>query len=210
MMRITNTRPKGARVLIEIDGTPAGDVEKNTWIDSGLGVGSEITQSELEALRESGQVAEAKRRALNMLSRRSYSKRVLTDRIAQKTGDTAAQTAVGRMEELGLLNDDDYARRLAQECFWQRGFAKRRILQHLYHNGIDRQTAEEAAAFVDIGEEPERAFGIVKTNFGRLTNEKQRRKAFALLERLGYSRADALSALRRAADNTEFEDETWD
>lgn len=209
-MRITNARAKGARVLIEIDGSPAGDIEKNTWMDSGLGVGSEITQPELEALQESGQAAEARRRALNMLSRRSYSKRVLTDRIAQKTGETAAKAAVGRMEELGLLNDTDYACRLAKECFHQRGFAKRRILQHLYHNGIDRQTAEEAAAFVDAGEESERAFNIIKTSFGLLTNEKQRRKAFALLERLGYSRADALSALRRAANNSEFEDETWD
>ena len=209
-MHITNTRAKGTRVHIEIDGNPAGDIEKNTWMDSGFVVGSEITQPELEALQESGQVAEAKRKALNMLSRRSYSKRVLTDRIAQKTGETAAKTAVGRMEELGLLDDADYARNLAQECHYQRGFAKRRILQHLYHNGIDRQTAEEAAAFVDVGEESERAFKIIKTSFGLLTDEKQRRKAFALLERLGYSRADALSALRRAANNSEFEDESWD
>jgi regulatory protein len=114
------------------------------------------------------------------------------------------------MEELGLLNDDDYACRMAQDCFFRRGFAKRRVLFHLRQNGIDRDTADRATAFIDESAQPERAFKIITSRFGCIKDDLQRKKAFALLERLGYSKGEALSALRRAGDDSEFEDGQWD
>ena len=41
------------------------------------------------------------------------------------------------MEELGLLNDEDYARRLANELFTRKKFGARRVKQELRQKGID-------------------------------------------------------------------------
>ena len=99
------------------------------------------------------------------------------------------------MEELGLIDDADYARRLSEELA-RKGFAAPRIRQELLRRGIGRelaaQEAERAAAA------PEDALhSLIERRFARqLGEEKGRRRAVAALQRMGYRWEEIRSALR--------------
>ena len=59
-----------------------------------------------------------------------------------------------RMEELGLVDDADYAARLAQELA-RKGYAFSRTVQELVRRGVDRELAQEAAR--EASPDPEEA-----------------------------------------------------
>ena len=137
----------------------------------------------------------AKEKALYLLEHRPHSKRELEDKLARTVGREAAGQAAGRMEELGLIDDADYAHRLAEELA-RKGFAAPRIRQELLRRGIGRelaaQEAERAAAA------PEDALhSLIERRFARqLGEEKGRRRAVAALQRMGYRWEEIRSALR--------------
>ena len=111
--------------------------------------------------------------------------------------DLMEQMGMGydRMEELGLVDDEDYARRLAQELA-RKGYAAPRTAQELARRGIDRDLARAAAqeAVSDPGESL-RAL-IARKYARRLGDEKGRRQTVAALQRLGYRWDEIRSALR--------------
>ena len=80
----------------------------------------------------------AEEKALYLLEHRAHSKKELENKITRAEFDReAARSAVEHMEELGLLNDEDYARRLANELFTRKKFGARRVKQELRQKGID-------------------------------------------------------------------------
>jgi SOS response regulatory protein OraA/RecX len=88
-----------------------------------------------EAFGES-RFAQAKQRALHLLAARAYTEKQLADRLAEKTDRDSAQRAAGRMRELGLVNDAEYARYRARQLYEDRGFAPRLIRRDLHEKGI--------------------------------------------------------------------------
>lgn len=67
----------------------------------------------------------AEEKALYLLEHRAHSKKELENKITRAEFDReAARSAVEHMEELGLLNDEDYARRLANELFTRKDSAR--------------------------------------------------------------------------------------
>jgi regulatory protein len=204
-MLVTGTKTKGRKLFFEIDGQACEAVESVVWDELGFDMGDELTPEQLESLYEADKLYRARRSALFMLSRRSYSKHEMTRRLAAKTDEPAAQKAVSRMEELGLIDDAEYAQTLARYCYEQKGYALRRIRHFLWQKGFDRQTAQEATEFIDPDRESERALVLLCRRNLDLSDEAQRRRAYSWLLRQGYSPADAFSALGRAGGEIEEE-----
>ena len=102
-------------------------------------------------------------------------------------------------EELGLLDDEAYARALAREMFERKKFGARRVRQELRQKGIDEETA--AAVLAEFAPEPDGARDAIRelvekkypAAFG---DEKVRRRAVAALQRYGYSFEDIMAVLR--------------
>lgn len=198
-------RTKRGRISVCADGEFLFAIEAECWQCSGLDVGAEVDEDALNALLRQSRAQEAKRRALNMLSARSYTAQSLTRRLAEKTGAEAARTAVSRMEELGLVDDEDYALRCAHDLLNLRGFAPRRIRYELQKRGIPPELCVLAIEELDCGDLSERAAELLRARFGVLKSDADLRRAAALLERCGYPYSDIQSALR-AVTELELED----
>lgn len=205
-MIITDARQtKRGRISIYADGDFVFAIEQECWQRSGFDVGDTVDEGALNTLLHQSREQEAKRRALNMLSAKSYTAQALTRRLAEKTGTQAAQTAVSRMEELGLIDDEDYALRCARDLFNLRGFAPRRIRYELQKRGISSELCALAIDELDCGDLSERATELLRARFGVLESDADVRRAASLLERCGYSYSDIQSALRAVSDHN-FED----
>ena len=193
-MEITALEPRRHRLVqLFLDGEPAVKLDEETA--ASLRPGQQLSDEELHELIARSDAVRAKEKALYLLEHRPHSKCELEDKLARTVGREAAGQAAGRMEELGLIDDADYARRLSEELA-RKGFAAPRIRQELLRRGIGRelaaQEAERAAAA------PEDALhSLIERRFARqLGEEKGRRRAVAALQRMGYRWEEIRSALR--------------
>ena len=193
-MEITALEPRRHRLVqLFLDGEPAVKLDEETA--ASLRPGQQLSDEELHELIARSDAVRAKEKALYLLEHRPHSKRELEDKLARTVGREAAGQAAGRMEELGLIDDADYARRLAEELACK-GFAAPRIRQELLRRGIGRELAAEEAERAAAA--PEDALhSLIERRFARqLGEEKGRRRAVAALQRMGYRWEEIRSALR--------------
>lgn len=198
-------RAGGRRSTLCIDGDHLFTVEDEALSACGFAAGQTVSQQQLDELLAQSCRLEAKRRALSLLSSRSYTCSRLIDRIAATVGTQAAEAAVERMAELGLIDDDAYAERLSRELYENRRWAVRRIRFELSRHGVPEDAADRATAQFDPEEEPGRAEELLRDRFGTLASDAARRRACALLERYGY-RADAIRFALRSVLRDETEE----
>lgn len=89
--------------------------------------------------------------ALKFLSSRRLSRQALTERLKRQgiTSDDCERTIV-RLEELGLINDQDYARDLVQDMLRHSRHGPAGIRARLLQRGIPADLIDEAMASADI------------------------------------------------------------
>lgn len=199
-MIITDVQPRRHRLSqLYIDGEAAVKVDTETWLRSGLMPGDEIDDERLHRLLQDSAAHRAHEKALYLLEHRAHSKKELERKIARAEFDKdAAKAAADRMEELGLIDDEQYARRLTQELFTRKKFGVRRVKQELREKGI----ADEIIALVleEFSSETEETVEKIRELIERKypmaqEDEKVRRRAVAALQRYGYRLEDIFAVL---------------
>lgn len=203
-MKITELKPvKKSLSLVYIDGEYAMKLDTATLAENGIRVGSELDDDELHQLIEKSDYKRAKERALWLLSGRDYSKKQLMDKIKKDSSQDAAEEVCERMEELGLVNDENYARRLAHDLIYLKKLSVKGARYKLIEKGIDRDLCDEILDEFEV-DEVEQIVEIIERKYAdKLDDEKGRRRAVAALQRLGYGWSDIKSAL------SEFEENDW-
>ena len=201
-MKITEIRPrrKGLSALF-IDGEFAMALDTQTLLEQRIDVGKELDDEELHELITLSNERRAKEKALWLISYRSHSKKELRDKIRRTCDAEAADKAVERMEELGLVNDEDFARRYAEQLLYGKRLSKRAAFYELRRKGIDQATAEEALAELDV-DVHEQIRALIEKKYRQINDEKIRRRAVAALQRLGYGWEDIKAVLEEYADGT--------
>ena len=201
-MKITEIRPrrKGLSALF-IDGEFAMALDTQTLLEQRIDVGRELDDEELHGLITLSNERRAKEKALWLISYRSHSKKELRDKIRRTCDAEAADKAVERMEELGLVNDEDFARRYAEQLLYGKRLSKRAAFYELRRKGIDQATAEEALAELDV-DVHEQIRALIEKKYRNINDEKIRRRAVAALQRLGYGWEDIKAVLEEYADDT--------
>lgn len=190
-MELTAAEPRRkGLVQLYIDGEPAVKIDREVYLLSRLKPGNEITDKELHQLILDSDARRATEKALYLLEYRDHSKKELTEKIARTAASReAAEAAAEKMEELGLVDDDSYGRRYAKELFERKRFGPLRVRQELRQKGIDPGLIDELLNEYDdpdtfagrVGEILERKYP------GWQKDEKIKRRAFAALQRMGYS-----------------------
>ena len=196
-MEITAIEPRRKRLSqLYLDGEAAVKVDTETLLKAGWKPGMEISDEELHELLQESEARRAKEKALYLLEYRSHSKKELADKISRTTSREAAEAAVERMEELGLVNDESYARQLAEYLMERKGYGVRRARQELLQKGIDRELVEEILE--EQAPDPrEKLREIVERKYqDRLGDGKGYRRTAAALQRLGYGYEDIRAVLR--------------
>lgn len=198
-MELTAAEPRRHRLTqLYIDGEEAVKIDTETFLRWGLKPGDEITDEELRELLQASDTRRAQEKALYLLGCRAHSKKELTEKIARTAASQeAARAAADRMEELGLLDDGEYARRYAQELFTRKRWGPMRVKQELRLKGIAPEIIEELLEEYGDGDaalENMRAL-LEKKYPGWAEEEKVRRRAFAALQRMGYPYGDIRRAM---------------
>lgn len=207
-MRITAMEPRRkSMVEIYLDGQSAGQVDYETTVRLHIRLGAEISDEAWSQLCAESDAARAKSYVFWLLGRRSYTSGMLREKMRTAHSPEAIEAAIVRAQELGLVDDADYARRYAAELIRLRHFSAARIVQELRHRGIDRDLAQQAAADAVAAYAPDPGAAIdalLQTRFaGKYEDEKNRRRTVAALQRMGYRWEDIRSALQRCGTQSE-------
>ena len=171
----------------------------------GLSIGLDIDDGTVVELQQSGARSETRVRAANMISARPLSRRELVKRLREKGAlESDAEAAADWLEEIGALNDADYASMLVRH-YGGMGYGEAKIRDELYRRGVGRELWEDAlAASPDAQEAIARV--IAQKTKGRALDEKGRKRLTDMLLRRGFAWRDVRAALAAYGENaTEFD-----
>ena len=171
----------------------------------GLSIGLDIDDGTVVELQQSGARSETRVRAANMISARPLSRRELVKRLREKGAlESDAEAAADWLEEIGALNDADYASMLVRH-YGGMGYGEAKIRDELYRRGVGRELWEDAlAASPDAQETIARV--IAQKTKGRALDEKGRKRLSDMLLRRGFAWRDVRAALAAYGENaTQFD-----
>ena len=201
-----STKVKGRWLVCLEDGSMLR-VGENQVADFSLYAGMELDARALEALRDAADTAALREKALNCLSMRPLSRRELVKKLSapgKAAGGEAfdAQAAVAKaeavadwLEELGYLNDGEYAKTLARH-YAAKGCGARKIRDELYRRGVPRTYWDSALEEAEGPEEAIDAF-LRKKLAWREPDRKELKRAADALARRGYRWDEIAAGLRR-------------
>ena len=146
--------------------------------------------------------------------------------------DDVTEVTLDRFQELGLVDDEEFARQWARTRQAGRGLARRALAHELRRRGVEDEVVRNALEDPDLGDELETARALVRKRLagsgvgapggagstGRsgidADRDRQVRRLLGLLARKGYSAGVAARAVREAlaeisqdGDDVPLEDE---
>lgn len=187
---------KQGRISAFFDGEFDFSVDEETFVLHHLKVGQRYTEEQYQELRQDTQYRKAKEKAFLLLSHHSWTRRMLQERLERDFAPDCVQEVLDRVEELGLVNDADYALRCARDLVYIKHYALARVRQELAHRGIGRNEIEDALVEFEERDESEAIREILQKKYAEaLRQEKGRRRAFSALQRLGYDVGDIKSEM---------------
>lgn len=195
-MKLSIKEGKANKIHIYVDEEYRATVDSDYWYSEKYRNYKEINDEELTELLDAVSFRRAYNKGLDLLSRRPHGTKELIKKLCEKGHEKeSAEKACDRLLELGLLNDEEFARILANELYERKGYGVKRIKQELAFRGIDREIAENAIESLDFDTQTRIILVIEKKYKGKINDEKGRKRAIDGLLRLGYSYSDIKSAL---------------
>ena len=187
-MTITEARrQRRSLYLLVLDGERELLVDVRTFDESVYRVGGSISEEQLEALLQQSMYNRARERALYLLSVRDYACRELERKLLDEATPDIAAAVVARLKEVCLLDDEQYASRMARSLSEYKQMPRRRVMQELQRRGVAREIAQTAAEELAC-EDFEQALAILqKKYYNKMSDRDSRRRVVAALARRGFS-----------------------
>lgn len=199
-MKLTAKPGKGEKIHLSLDGEYIATVNADYWFTCGIKSGSEVTPEQLEELLTESARRKMMNKALDLLSMRDYSRRELADKLVTKAWEKKEQKDMDlgslkqqasdicdRLEELGLLNEERFARPYVDELIRRKHLSKSGLRTALIQKGVQRDIIETVLEAVDV-DPVEQIRELLATKFKNrdLSDEKQKTRTVNALLRLGY------------------------
>ncbi len=141
---------------------------------------------------------------LRQLTMAPRSRAQLADKLAQRDcPPDVAQRVLDRFEQVGLVDDAEFARSWVRSRHSTRGLSRRALAHELRGKGVDDELAEQALAAVDTDAELAAAQRLVAGRLGAvrgLPRDKQVTRLAGMLARKGYGGGLAVAVVRAALD----------
>jgi regulatory protein len=142
----------------------------------------------------------ARKILLDQLTGRARTRAELAKKLSSRNvPDDVATRLLDRFEEVGLVDDADFARQWVEQRRTGRGLARRALAQELRRKGVDDETAGAALAEVEPDDEIEVARALVRRKLRSvqgLQPEKATRRLVGMLARKGHSPGTAYRVVR--------------
>lgn len=128
------------------------------------------------------------------LSRRSHCSGELYRKLVSDYTDNICSRALARLQELGLIDDEAFASRMAEQMIEEKGISPRAAALHMAAKGVDMNLAKKViAAREDDPMLPLKAL-VEKKYLRGIKTEKDHKKAITSLMRKGYTYGEVKSA----------------
>jgi regulatory protein len=175
--------------------------------------GAPVPTEDAEALGpEADQEAVARKILLDQLTGRARSRSELAGKLAKKgVPEEVAVRLLDRFEEVGLVDDEAFARSWVESRQAGKGLARRALAQELRRKGIDDEVAREALEEVDPDEEVESARELVRRKLrtaARLDRDTAIRRLTGMLARKGYPPSVAFRVVREELESAGHDSST--
>ncbi len=192
--------------------------------------GKELDEQDAAALTAAAEHSKLNERAVELLSARAMSRKELVEKLStpsrrrKKTGEeqtpdpevleqqretlrAAAERIADRMEQLGLLNDEEYGKAVARH-YLAKGFGVRKIRDELYRRGVPREYWDSVLSELseqEDGAEHKLDELVRKKLRGMEPTRENLKKVSDYLARRGFGWGEISAALEKyAADTEEF------
>lgn len=208
-MKLTAKPGKGEKIHLSLDGEYIATVNADYWFTCGIKSGAEITPEQLDELLSESARRKMMNKALDLLSMRDYSRRELSDKLVTKAWEKKEQKDMDlgslkqqasdicdRLEELGLLNEERFARSYVDELLRRKHLSKSGLKTALIQKGVQRDIIETVLEEVEV-DPVEQVRELLATKFKTrdLSDEKQRTRTVNALLRLGYRFSEINAAM---------------
>src|ERR671921_2190001 len=139
---VTGVKERRGRARVFVDGEFWAELDCGVVAERGLLEGTTISHEELAEARVAGERPLAMNLALHSLGYRARSARELRERLlrAGYAGETV-RDVLARLEELGYLDDEEFARNAARDKA-RKSYGPHRIYGELRRAGIDKEIAQ--------------------------------------------------------------------
>ena len=208
-MKITSLAEyKGDTWEIVLDSGKKIFVNELVVSDYRLFEGKEISSADLSAITSADLVRKAKKRALYLLGERAYCRGELFSKLEKTYNAEIAEEAVSYVEELGYIDDEDYAEKLAEYLIKVKKHGVYRAKQEMLHKGLPRELCENALAEYTEEELDEELTELIgKKYIDKIADFDGRRRTVAALVRRGYDFTSVKRCIAKCLDN--FDDEEF-
>ncbi|MEV0107378.1 regulatory protein RecX [Nocardia sp. NPDC050799] len=155
---------------------------------------------------------QAKEAALRLLAVRARSRAELAQRLSAKGYPIEViEQALGRLAEVGLIDDADFARQWVRQRHGFSGKGRRALEQELRRKGVSQEDSAAALDTVTADDEYERATELVRRKLrslpAGLDREKAIRRLVGMLARRGYGHSVAFAVVKSEYESAGFGDE---
>ena len=187
MPEITGVRERRGKARIWVNGEFWAEIDAEVALERGLREGVALGLEELDEARAAGERALAMNRALHFLGYRARSRREVRDRLRRYGyGQETVEGVVGRLVELGYLDDKEFARTATREK--ARRYGPRRVLADLRRSGVGAHLAQSVVDEWFAGRsELEEARSAAARRYNRGGSDAEARRVYGFLVRRGYS-----------------------
>jgi regulatory protein len=187
MPEITGVRERRGKARVFVDGEFWAELDAAVAIECGLREGAAFSGAELDLARVAGERPLAMGRALNLLGYRARSEAEIRARLRRYGyADETIENVVLRLQELGYLDDEEFARLKAHEK--ARRYGPRRVSATLRQSGVGEALTqevvqEEFAGRSEVGE----ARSAAARRYNERGSDAEARRVYGFLVRRGYS-----------------------
>ncbi len=169
-----------------------------------------ITEERIAQLKDTSDYLRAKKRALWYLERSSRTEKELYDKLLTAGfPKKASAKAIARLKELGLVDDEQYAKRYTELCI-DKNISKREIYVRLLKKGIKKELINVTLEDTECDERCQIRALIDKKYYRYLSDINDRKavqKVYAALARKGFSFGAIKDALKEYTNSLEYIDE---
>lgn len=194
--------------LIKISFSDYDDLllDKDIFEEYPLKTGSVLSEEKAKELKEISEYKRAKSRAYWYLDRNDHTEKGLYGKLV-KAGFSKEISAkvLARLKELGLIDDERYAKRYAEKLF-ESNISKRQIYAKLYEKGIAGDLIKETVDSLPDSEILQIKNIIEKKYSNKLNDKNSVNKVYQALIRKGFSYGGVREVLKNYEEELNYID----
>ncbi|HMN24972.1 MAG: regulatory protein RecX [Ignavibacteriaceae bacterium] len=149
-------------------------LSEDTFYNSGLRKGDEISEDRFSFFIEQNILYHIKQRALSFLSRRFHSERELLLKLKSKSYDERLiKLVLNELKEKSFIDDQIFANYFVEEKFKKKSWGKNKIRAALFSKGVSGSIIDETLALFDSHQDQnEAAFLLAKKKYENLKSRE--------------------------------------